>query len=210
MYGTVALAAVEHPAVRRIHVDMTGSSDDPRGCVVWLTGPPSAGKSTLAARVGAELAGQGRRVECLDGDELRARLCRDLGFSRDDRDENVRRTAYLAGLLERHGVIVLVALISPYRAARDAARAAIPNFLEVYVRCSTEECIRRDVKGLYAKALAGDIPSFTGVSDPYEPPLHPDVLVETDRESVEESAARILDALSARGLARRPSEARRG
>jgi adenylyl-sulfate kinase len=190
---------------------MTGSSEHTRGCVVWLTGPPSAGKSTLSRVLGAEVAAQGRRVEVLDGDELRARLCKDLGFSREDRDENVRRTAYLAGLLERHGVIVLVALISPYRAARDEARAAIPNFLEVYVRCSTEECIRRDVKGLYAKALAGKITSFTGVSDPYEPPLHPDVVVETDRETIEASAAKILDALSERGhLAGRPSEVRHG
>jgi adenylylsulfate kinase len=190
---------------------MTGSSDQARGCVVWLTGPPSAGKSTLARRLGAELAAQGRRVELLDGDELRARLCKDLGFSREDRDENVRRTAYLAKLLERHGVIVLAALVSPYRAAREAARAEIPNFVEVYVRCAIDECIRRDVKGLYAKALKGEIPAFTGVSDPYEPPLHPEVVVETERETIDESAAKIIEALAARGYVDgRPSEVRNG
>jgi adenylyl-sulfate kinase len=190
---------------------MTGSPDHAGGCVVWLTGPPSAGKSTLAGRLGAELAAQGHRVEQLDGDELRARLCRDLGFSREDRDENVRRTAFLAKLLARHGVIVLVALVSPYRAAREAARAELPNFVEVYVRCAIDECIRRDVKGLYKRALAGEIPAFTGVSDPYEPPLDPEVVVETDRETIAESAARIGEALAARGyLAGRPSEVRNG
>lgn len=183
---------------------MKSLSGDHPGCVVWLTGPPSAGKSTLAKLVEAEIAAQGRRVERLDGDELRTRLSKDLGFSRQDRDENVRRTAYLARLLARHGVIVLVALISPYRAARDAARAEITNFLEVYVRCTPEECIRRDVKGLYRKALAGEIQSFTGISDPYEPPLDPEVVVDTDCETTAESAAKIVAAMAARGYTAQP------
>jgi adenylyl-sulfate kinase len=183
---------------------MTGTSDE-RGCVIWFTGPPSAGKSTLAERLEAALVGQGRRVERLDGDELRTRLCRDLGFTREDRDENVRRTSYLARLLSRHGVIVLTALISPYRAARDAARAENPDFVEVYVSCPIEECIRRDVKGLYAKALAGQISAFTGISDPYEPPLAPEVTVETDRETVDESLGRILEVLAGRGYVARPA-----
>jgi adenylyl-sulfate kinase len=178
---------------------------------VWFTGPPSAGKTTLAERLESELVAQGRRVERLDGDELRSRLCKDLGFSREDRDENVRRTSFLARLLAKHGVVVLTALISPYRAAREAARAENPDFVEVYVSCAIDECIRRDVKGLYAKALAGKIPAFTGVSDPYEPPLHAEVVVETDRETVDESVARILDALIARGyVGGQPSEVRNG
>ncbi len=168
-------------------------------CVVWLTGLPSAGKTTLARLLEAELRNRGLRVEHLDGDEIRTRLTRGLGFSREDRDENVRRVAYVAHLLQRNGVFVITALISPYRHARDVARAEIEDFVEVYVKCPLDECVRRDVKGLYRKALADQIPHFTGVSDPYEPPLVPQVVVETDRESPAESLAKIRDALIAGG-----------
>ncbi len=170
-----------------------------KSCVVWLTGLPSGGKTTLARLLEAELRRRGRRVERLDGDEIRTRLAKGLGFTREDRDENVRRVAYVAHLLQRNGVIVIIALISPYRQARDEARAEVKDFVEVYVKCPLDECMRRDVKGLYRRALAGEIPNFTGVSDPYEPPLAPEVVVETDREIQEESLAKILDALGAHG-----------
>jgi adenylylsulfate kinase len=170
-----------------------------RGCVVWMTGLPSGGKSTLAEMLEAELVRQGRRVQRLDGDELRLHLSKGLGYSREDRDENVRRVGWVARLLARHGVIAIAALISPYRSTRDEIRSGSGDFLEVWVKASLEECIRRDVKGLYKKALAGDIPHFTGVSDPYEPPLHAEVVVETDRQTPAESLATILSALAARG-----------
>lgn len=178
-----------------------------RGCVVWLTGLPSAGKTTLARRLADELASRRRAVEILDGDEVRKRLTRGLGFSKEDRDENVRRVAWVAGLLSRHGVVVIVALISPYRAVRDEARAETPDFVEVHVDCTAEECIRRDVKGLYRRALVGEITNLTGVSDPYEPPLAPEVTVRTDRETPDESLQRIVAALSERGYLTPTAEA---
>jgi adenylylsulfate kinase len=170
-----------------------------RGCVVWLTGLPSSGKSTLGGLLAEELARRGRRVELLDGDEVRRKLGKGLGFSREDRDENVRRVSYVAGLLARHGVVVVVAMISPYRAVRAEARAEIGAFLEVHVACASEECIRRDVKGLYRKALAGEIANFTGVSDPYEPPETPELVVRTDHESERESLGKLLDLLTRGG-----------
>ena len=176
--------------------------------MVWLTGLPSAGKTTLARRLADELASRRRAVEVLDGDEVRKRLTRGLGFTREDRDENVRRVAWVAGLLARHGVVAIVALISPYRAVRDEARAEVGDFVEVHVDCAAGECMRRDVKGLYRRALAGEIANFTGVSDPYEPPRAPEVVVHTDGESVETSAQRILDALVARGYLTAAKEAR--
>jgi adenylylsulfate kinase len=178
-----------------------------RGCVVWLTGLPSAGKTTLARGLADELGRRGRAVEILDGDEVRQRLTRGLGFSREERDENVRRVAWVAGLLARHGVVAIVALISPYRDVRDEARVDIPDFVEVHVACATEECVRRDVKGLYRRALAGEISNFTGVSDPYEPPLAAEVTVRTDLETPGESLRHIVAALTRRGYLTAPREA---
>ncbi len=175
-----------------------GDSSDAIGTTIWLTGLSGSGKSTLAQALAVELRRRGRRVEVLDGDEIREHLSRGLGFSRADRDTNIRRIGYVAKLLSRNGVDVITAAISPYRAVRDEMRRTIPGFVEVYVKASLEACIRRDVKGLYRKALAGEIPNFTGVSDPYEEPLSPDVVVDTERETVSESVARVLRHLGAR------------
>jgi adenylyl-sulfate kinase len=168
------------------------------GATLWMTGLPGSGKSTVAAGVEAQLLGQGRSTYILDGDNLRHGLNGDLGFSADDRAENVRRTAEVSALLADAGVVVLVALVSPYRADRDAARAVheargLP-FLEIHVATSLEECERRDPKGLYARARAGEITGLTGVDDPYEPPEAAEVVVGAG-ESPEEAVARVLAAL---------------
>jgi adenylylsulfate kinase len=176
---------------------------------VWLTGLSGAGKSTIADLLVARLGQLGRPVELLDGDVVRTHLSTGLGFSRQDRDTNVRRVGWVCALLNRHGVDAVVAMISPYRAARDEVRAAVPRFLEVHVDCRLDVLVARDPKGLYRRALAGEIASFTGVSDPYEPPLHPDVVCRTDgAESPDTSANRILDALAARGWSTSPTSAR--
>ena len=169
------------------------------GFVVWFTGLPSSGKSTLARLLDAELRRRGWPVEILDGDEVRVRLTKGLGFSREDRDENIRRISFVARLLARHGVATITAAISPYRAAREEARREIARFVEVYVKCALDTCVERDVKGLYRRALAGEITNFTGISDPYEEPLAPELTVETDREGAAESVARILARLEALG-----------
>jgi adenylylsulfate kinase len=169
------------------------------GFVVWFTGLPSAGKSTLARLLDEALRQRGWPVEVLDGDEVRLRLTKGLGFSREDRDENIRRIAFVARLLARHGVAAITAAISPYRAARDEARQEIGRFVEIYVRCGLDTCVQRDVKGLYRRALAGEIANFTGISDPYEEPLAPELTVETDRESAVQSIARILARLEVLG-----------
>jgi adenylyl-sulfate kinase len=175
------------------------------GGVVWLTGLSGAGKSTLASAVAARLSPV-RRVEVLDGDEVRTSLCKGLGFSREDRDTNVQRIAFVARLLAKHGVLAVVAAISPYAATRDDLRrrseAAGHRFVEVYVNAPLATVIERDVKGLYRRALAGEIASFTGVSDAYEPPAAPAVEVRTDLETPHESAARILAVLAELGLGR--------
>jgi adenylylsulfate kinase len=170
-----------------------------KGFTVWLTGLSGAGKSTIAAELARQLREREIGVEVLDGDVVRTNLSKGLGFSKEDRDTNIRRIAFVAQLLTRHGVAVISAAISPYRAVRDEAREMIGNFVEVYVQCPLEELVRRDVKGLYAKAIRGEIGNFTGVSDPYEAPEHAEVVVQTDHESVASSVARILAALEAKG-----------
>lgn len=171
------------------------------GFTLWFTGLSGAGKSTLAEAVGRQLQAQGRPVRVLDGDQLRQELGGRLGFSKQDRDANVRRIGMLARQLSRGGVVAIAAAISPYRDVRSEVRRDHEGtFVEVFVDCPLAEVIRRDPKGLYAKALTGEIRAFTGVSDPYEPPLSPEIVVHTDRESIEESLATVLDWLGRRGL----------
>jgi adenylyl-sulfate kinase len=166
-----------------------------KGFTLWFTGLSGAGKSTLAQAVSTELRSRGVGVEVLDGDEVRQNLSKGLGFSREDRDTNIRRIGYVAKLLTRNGVAVITAAISPYRAIREEVRREIGPFVEVYVKASLGECIRRDTKGLYRRALAGEIPQFTGVSDPYEEPLAPELVIDTEREKVAGSTARVIDRL---------------
>ena len=168
-----------------------------QGFAVWFTGLPSSGKSTLARMLQMELDEAGFAVEVLDGDEVRKRLTKGLGFSREDRDENIRRIAYVSKLLTRVGAVAITAAISPYQESRARARAEIGNFVEIYVDCPLSVCMQRDVKGLYAKAVRGEVPNFTGISDPYEPPVQPEVVVHTERESQEESLNKILEKLVA-------------
>jgi adenylylsulfate kinase len=168
------------------------------GLTLWFTGLSGAGKTTLNRAVYERLAQRGFQVESLDGDDVRRNLGRGLGFSKADRDENIRRIAYVAGLLTRHGVIVLVSAISPYRAVRDEVRHAIDAFVEIYVNAPLEVCEERDVKGLYRRARSGELTGFTGLDDPYEAPCHPEVECRTDRETVDESVEKIMCYLEAR------------
>jgi adenylylsulfate kinase len=193
--GVLAMTAVQQlPDGSTIEPRVTG-----RGATVWLTGLPSAGKSTIAASVAERLRGAGRAVEVLDGDVVRASLTRDLGFSRADRDENVRRIGFVARLLAKHGVLVLVPVIAPYAASRDALRdahaASGTDFVEVYVATPVGVCSERDVKGLYAKQRAGALRNLTGVDDPYEPPAAPELLLPADRQTERESVAALFDFL---------------
>ena len=170
-----------------------------RGFVLWFTGLSGAGKTTLANALAPEFSGRGTRVEVLDGDQVRTHLSKGLGFSREDRDTNIRRIGYVSRLLARNGVGVITAAISPYRVPRDEVRKAVESdgasFVEIYLRAQLPALIARDVKGLYARALAGEIAQFTGISDPYEEPLKPELVVETDSEVVEQSVTRILTRL---------------
>jgi adenylylsulfate kinase len=162
------------------------------GFTLWFTGLSGAGKSSLANLAAEELRRRGLKVEVLDGDEVRADLSRDLGFSKKDRDANIRRIGYVCKLLARNGVIAISAAISPYRDIRDEVRRKHERFFEVYVKCPVAKLAERDVKGLYRKALTGEILNFTGVSDPYEEPLNPDLVIETDRESLDQSLAKLI------------------
>ncbi len=169
-----------------------------QGTVVWLTGLSSAGKTTLGHELFDRLRASGHKVELLDGDLVRQRLSKGLGYSKEDRDENIRRIGFVAELLARNGVTVIVSAISPYRALRTEVRQSIPGFVEVYVNAPLDVCETRDVKGLYRRARAGELHGFTGIDDPYEAPLEPEVECRTDLETVEESVQKILNHLQSR------------
>lgn len=172
---------------------------DSRGVTVWFTGLSGAGKTTIRMLVEQQLRAQGYKVEVLDGDIVRQNLTKGLGFSKADRDENIRRIGFVAHLLTRNGVIVLVSAISPYREIRDEVRSKIGDFVEVYVNAPLEVCEHRDVKGLYKKARAGEIKQFTGIDDPYESPLNPEVECRTDQQTAEASAEQVLKTLEELG-----------
>jgi adenylyl-sulfate kinase len=174
---------------------------DEKGFTLWFTGLSGAGKTTVSGIVEAELLDRGSRVEVLDGDVVRENLSKGLGFSKEDRDTNIRRIAFVADLLSRNGVPVITAAISPYREIRDEARELMGDrFIEVFVKASVEVCAERDVKGLYEKAFKGEIKEFTGVSDPYEPPLNPELTLDTEHDSAEEDAAKVIAILEERQL----------
>ena len=170
------------------------------GFTLWLTGLSGAGKTTVAIALESELRERGVRVERLDGDTVRQGLTRDLGFSKADRDKNIERVTFVAKLLSRNGVAVIASFISPYREARRLARQETTHFIEVFVDAPIATCAERDVKGLYAKAFAGELKDFTGVDDPYETPEAPEITLHTDRETVEQSVSKILDYLEERGF----------
>lgn len=170
------------------------------GVTLWFTGLSGAGKTTICREVEAYLHKRRIKVQLLDGDIVRQQLTKDLGFCKSDRMTNVERVAFVANLLCKHGIIVLASFISPFREMREYARRTIFDFREIYVKCSIKTCIKRDVKGLYRKAMQGEIKQFTGISDPYEPPLDPDLILETDRETVEESTLKVIHYLKSQVL----------
>ena len=174
-------------------------SSEQRGVTIWFTGLSGAGKTTINDALTAKLRERKIKLEVLDGDIVRTNLTKGLGFSKEDRDENVRRIGFVSDLLTRNGVIVLVSAISPYRAIRDEVRSRIGDFMEVYVSAPVEVCEERDVKGLYARARSGEIKQFTGISDPYEAPLNPEVNCETHKETLEESVNKVIAKLEEMG-----------
>lgn len=169
------------------------------GVTLWLTGLSGAGKTTIAQGVAEKMRSRGYLVEVLDGDVVRTHLSQGLGFSKADRDTNVRRIGFVASLLSRNGIVAIAALISPYQEMRDEIRQTTTNFVEVYVKASLEVCEARDIKGLYAKARAGEIQHFTGINHPYEAPLNPELVCYTDRETIEESVAKVITKLESLG-----------
>ena len=170
-----------------------------KACTIWFTGLPSSGKSTLAVLLAKEIKKRGRNVEILDGDVVRTNLSKGLGFSKEDRDTNIKRIGFVCHLLSRNGTFAISAAISPYKDIRDDVREMIGDFVEVFVKCPLEECIRRDVKGLYKKAISGEIQGFTGISDPYEEPEHAEIVVNTLDQDVNESLEVILERLEELG-----------
>lgn len=171
-----------------------------KGATIWMTGLSGSGKSTVANMLAKRLRAVGARVEILDGDVVRTNLSKGLGFSKEDRDTNIRRIGFVCNLLSRNGVFAIAAAISPYRAIRDEVRAAAGDFVEVFADCPLDTLVERDAKGLYKKALAGEIKNFTGVSDPYEPPESPEVRVDSSRETAEESTEIVWQYLIEAGL----------
>jgi adenylyl-sulfate kinase len=171
-----------------------------KGFTLWFTGMSGAGKSTLANLLAEELRRRAHRVEVLDGDEIRTHLSKGLGFSKEDRDTNIRRIGFVAKLLSRNGVVAISAAISPYRDVRDELRREHERFFEVFMTCTIEKLTERDVKGLYKKALAGEIKNFTGISDPYEPPKNPDLVIDSGAESVDESLNKLVASLEKSGF----------
>ena len=172
---------------------------DQKGFTAWFTGLPCSGKTTVADRVAEVIKEKGHRVERLDGDIVRKGLTSDLGFSKEDRDENIKRVTFVAKLLTRNDVAVLATFVSPYRERRAKTREEIGNFVEIYVRCPVEICIERDVKGMYKKALAGEIKNFTGIDDPYEEPENPELVIDTGKYDVETCAQKVLEKLGELG-----------
>ncbi len=170
-----------------------------KGFILWFTGLSGAGKTTISESLEPELKARGCKVEILDGDIVRTHLSKGLSFSKEDRDINIRRIGFVAHLLSRNGVVAITAAISPYRALRDEIRAMEPNFVEIYIKASLETCESRDVKGLYAKARAGEIKGFTGIDDPYEEPINPEIICSTAEETVDESVVKILTKLGELG-----------
>lgn len=171
-----------------------------KGVTIWFTGLSGAGKTTVSGVLVEKLKQRGlSKIEVLDGDVVRTNLSKGLGFSKDDRDTNIKRIAFVCNLLSRNGVTAIAAAISPYRNVRDYARDLIGNFIEVYVHCPLEVCAQRDPKGLYKKAMSGEIKNFTGVSDPYEEPLSPEVIIHTHQESPEEGAGKIISKMEELG-----------
>lgn len=182
---------------------MSAAKSD-RGFTVWFTGLSGSGKTTVARIVAQILRDRGKKVEILDGDVVRTNLSKGLGFSKEDRDINIRRIGFVCHLLSRNGVVAIGAAISPYKAIRDENRALIGDFIECYCSCPMEKLIERDVKGMYKKALAGEIKGFTGVDDPYEPPQNPEVVMHTEKETPEESARKVIAKLEEMGYLEPP------